>query len=179
MGYGFYNTMYIVNLRIVQIRVVSLWRSFVTTAQKILVVSSRIENQRGHRVCRMSTIERLNVKNTHATQIEQRRVEKSISWPGGVYFLSSYNLGIWRKFPSKEFAWDLHRNSYVQHKPKTHLFQQYFYEIIHRDKKELAGGGALGGVWIAAPPFTVNTSTISLTCYEVLVFLPKLGSQRH
>ena len=67
MGYGFYNTMYIVNLRIVQIRVVSLWRSFVTTAQKILVVSSRIENQRGHRVCRMSTIERLNVNNTHAT----------------------------------------------------------------------------------------------------------------
>ena len=79
MGYGLYNTMYIVNLRIVQIRVVSLWRSFVTTAQKILVVSSRIENQRGHRVCRMSTIERLNVKNTHATQIEQKRVEKSIS----------------------------------------------------------------------------------------------------
>ena len=67
MGYGFYNTRYTVNLRIVQIRVVSLWRSFVTTAQNILVVSSRIENQRGHRVCRMSTIERLNVNNTHAT----------------------------------------------------------------------------------------------------------------
>ena len=177
MGYGFYNTMYIVNLRIVQIRVVSLWRSFVTTAQKILVVSSRIENQRGHRVCRMSTIERLNVKNTHATQIEQRRVEKSISWPGGVYFLSSYNLGIWRKFSSKEFAWDLHRNSYVQHKPKTHLFQQYFYEMISSRQK---GPSWWWCSWRGLKSCSsIYSEHIDDIFNLLLIFLPKLGSQRH
>ena len=37
---------YILNLRIVQIRIISLCRSFVTTGE---------ENQRGYRVCRMSS----------------------------------------------------------------------------------------------------------------------------
>ena len=62
MGYGIYNTMHIVNLRIVQIHVVSLWRSLVTTELIIFVVSSRIENQRRHRVMpdvgQVETVER-------------------------------------------------------------------------------------------------------------------------
>ena len=49
-------------------------------------------------------------------------------------FSYPYNLGLSRKFPSKEFACDLHRNLYVQ-QPKTHFFQLYFYEMVHRQKK--------------------------------------------
>ena len=64
--------------------------------------------------------------------------------PGMLTSYPPYNLGISRKFPSKEFACDLHRSSYVQ-RPKTRFFQQYFYEMVHREKKELTGG-ALGGV---------------------------------
>ena len=64
------------------------------------------------------------------------------------------NVGISSTFPSKEFVCDLHRNSYV-HRPKTRFFQQYFYEMVHREKKELTGG-ALGGVWRAVAAYTVS-----------------------
>ena len=49
-----------------------------------------MKNQRGHRVCWMSTSRKNGLAwRTHTMQIEQRRVEKSIGWPGDVYFLSS------------------------------------------------------------------------------------------
>ena len=53
-----------------------------------------------------------------------------------------YNLGISPKFRSKEFVFDLHGNSYRD----IFFFQLYFYDMVHREKKELTGGGALGGV---------------------------------
>ena len=52
MRYGLYNTRYIVNLRIVQIRVVSLlWRSFVTT--ELVSLGRRISADTGCAGCRV------------------------------------------------------------------------------------------------------------------------------
>ena len=42
-------------------------------------------------------------------------------------------------------------------RPKTQNFQLFFYDTVHQEKKGLTGG-ALGGVWRATPPYTVNTS---------------------
>ena len=71
-------------------------------------------------------------------QIEQRRVEKSIGWPGDVYFLSSL------------YSWNFAQIA------QQGICMWFTQKLVHTETENIifptiAGGGALGRVWRAAP----------------------------
>ena len=70
-------------------------------------------------------------------QIEQRRVEKPIGWPGDVYFISSL------------YSWNFAQI------PKEGICMWFTQELV---RTEAETGGALRRVWRAARAYAVSTS---------------------